>query len=139
MRGMVWVSVMALGLAVGAPLAAEQAQDASKLDANMKVVGPANGAIRKGLEGGTLDVVHQGASTMSKAFVDTEAFFKSHGKTDGVEWSQGAKKAADAVAAAKDIDAAKAAAGELGKFCQGCHAKYRDKAADGSYTFKPGN
>lgn len=139
MRGMVWVSVVALGLAFGGSLAAEQAQDASKLDANMKVVGPANGGVRKGLESGALDAVQQSAMAMSKAFVDTEAFFKSHGKADGVEWSQGAKKAADALAATKDIDAAKAAAAEVGKFCQGCHAKYREKAADGSYTYKPGN
>ena len=23
--------------------------------------------------------------------------------------------------------------------CAGCHGKYRDRAADGTYTFKPGN
>ena len=72
------------------------------------------------------------------AFVETEAFFKSHGKADGVEMAQAGKKAADALVAGASGDAAKAAAGEIGKTCAGCHAKYRDKAADGSYTFKAG-
>ena len=133
--------MVALGLALGASVlvTAEQPQDASKIDANMKVVGPAFGALRKGLEGGSLDLVKTNGAALSKAFVDTEAFFKSHDKADGVEWAQGAKKAADSLASAADVDAAKASAGELGKFCQGCHTKYRDKAPDGTYTYKPGN
>ena len=73
-----------------------------------------------------------GAETMSKSFVETEAFFKSHGKADGVEWAQSGQEGGRRLAAAASADAAKAPAGELGKFCAGCHAKYRDKAADGS-------
>jgi cytochrome c556 len=138
----IWsIGMVALGLALGASalVSAEQAQDASKIDATMKTVGPAFGALRKGLEGGSLDLVKTNGAALSKAFVEAEGFFKSHGKTDGVEWAQGAKKAADSLASAATLDAAKASAGELGKFCQGCHTKYRDKAADGTYSFKPGN
>src|SRR5690349_17354089 len=77
----IWsIGMVALGLALGASVlvTAEQAQDASKIDANMKVIGPAFGALRKGLEGGTLDLVKTNGAALSKAFGDTESFFKSH-------------------------------------------------------------
>ncbi|MGD9903450.1 MAG: hypothetical protein AB7U83_08260 [Vicinamibacterales bacterium] len=128
-----------LGVALVVPaVAARQGQDLAVIDTTMKAVGPAFGAARKALEAGDMAAAKTAAESLSKSFVETEAFFKSHGKADGVEWAQGAKKAADAVAAAMSPDAAKAPAGELGKFCQGCHTKYRDKSADGSFTFKAG-
>lgn len=134
------VTGMALGLALVAPvMGAEQAQDAGMIDKTMKAVGPAFGAARKALEAGDMAAAKTSAEALSKSFVETEAFFKSHGKADGVEWAQAAKKAADGIAAAASADAAKAPAGELGKLCAGCHGTYRDKAADGTFTFKPGN
>jgi cytochrome c556 len=133
------VTGMALGLALAAPaMRAEQAQDAGMIDKTMKAVGPAFGASRKALEAGDMAAAKTAAESLSKSFVETEAFFKSHGKADGVEWAQAARKAADGIAAEASADAAKAPAGELGKLCAGCHATYRDRAADGSYSFKPG-
>jgi cytochrome c556 len=140
-RIVVAVCGVALAAAVMTPavvVRAQQAQDAAVIDKTMKTVGPAFGAARKAMEADDMTAAKAQAQVLAKAFVETEAFFKSHGKADGVEWAQGARKAADAVAAAATADAAKAPAGELGKYCQGCHAKYRDKAADGSYTFKAG-
>ena len=138
-RMLMVVSGVAFAVAVMSPAtSAKQGQDAAVIDKTMKAVGPAFGTARKAVEAGDMAAAKTAAETMSQAFVETEAFFKSHGKDDGVEWAQGAKKAADALAAAASADAAKAPAVELGKFCQGCHTKYRDKAADGSYTFKPG-
>lgn len=142
MRRMVVVmSGLALGVALvsGAGVRAEQAQDAAVIDKAMKAVGPAYGALRKAVDAGMAAESKAGAETLAKAFVETEAFFKSHGKADGVEMAQAAKKAADAIAAGASGDAAKTSVAELGKTCAGCHSKYRDKAADGSYTFKPGN
>ncbi len=119
------VSGVALGLALAAPaMRAEQAQDAAMIDKTMKAVGPAFGAARKALEAGDMAAAKTAAESLSKSFVETEAFFKSHGKADGVEWAQAAKKAADGIALAATADAAKAPAGELGKFCAGCHGKY---------------
>jgi soluble cytochrome b562 len=133
------VSGMVLGLALMGPaMNAEQGQDTAAIDKAMKAVGPAFGAARKAVEAGDMAAAKSAADTMSTAFVETETFFRSHDKTDGVEWAQGAKKAADAISAAASADAAKAPAGELTKLCAGCHAKYRERAADGSYTFKPG-
>ena len=115
------VSGVALGLALmsQATARASKAQDAAVIDKTMKAVGPAFGAARKAVEAGDMAAAKAAAETLSKAFVETEAFFKSHGKADGVEWAQGAKKAADALAAAASADAAKAPAGELGKFWPG--------------------
>jgi soluble cytochrome b562 len=133
------VSGVAFGLALMSPaMKAEQGQDAAVIDKTMKAVGPAFGAARKALEADDMAAAKASAESLSKSFVETEAFFKSHDKTDGVEWAQSAKKAADAIAAAASADAAKAPAGELGKLCAGCHTKYRDKAADGSFSYKPG-
>ena len=133
------VSGLALGVALmNVGVRAEQAQDAAVIDKAMKAVGPAFGALRKAVEGGMAAESKASADTLSKAMAETEAFFKSHGKADGVELAQAAKKGADAIAAGATGDAAKAAAGEIGKTCAGCHGKYRDKAADGTYTFKPG-
>ncbi len=135
------VSGVALGLALAVPttvVRAEQAQDAAMLDKTMKAVGPAFVAARKAIGGGMMAEAKTSAETLSKAFVETEAFFKSHGKADGVELAQAARKASDAIATAANAEAANAAAGELGKTCAGCHATYRDKAADGTFSFKPG-
>ena len=138
-RMLVVVSGVALGLTLLSPAtSAQQGQDAAVIDKTMKSVGPAFGTARKAVEAGDMAAAKTAAETLSQAFVETEAFFKSHGKTDGVEWAQSAKKAADAIAAAASADAAKPPAVELGKLCQGCHTKYRDKSADGSYAFKPG-
>jgi cytochrome c556 len=142
--GMRRMLLVASGLALGVALMnvgvrAEQAQDAAVIDKAMKAVGPAFGALRKAVEAGTAAETKASADTLSKAMAETEAFFKIHGKADGVELAQAAKKAADAIAAGATGDAAKAAAGEIGKTCAGCHGKYRDRAADGTYTFKPGN
>jgi cytochrome c556 len=129
------------GLALGAVLMtnagivrAEQAQDPAVIDKTMKMVGPAFGAVRKAVDGGAMADAKTAAATLAKAFTETEAFFKA----DGVEMAQAGRKAADAIAAAASAEAAKAPVGELTKTCAGCHTKYRDKAADGTYTFKAG-
>jgi cytochrome c556 len=136
------VSGVALGLALMNPamtaVRAQQAQDPAVLDPVMKSVGVEFGAARKAVEAGDMAAARTGAETMSKAFVETEGFFNSHGKADGVEWAQAAKKAADGIAAATSADAAKGPAGELGKLCATCHAAYRERAVDGSYSFKAG-
>lgn len=141
-RMFVAVTGVALGLVLMTPttiVRAEQAQDVAVLDKTMKTVGPAFAAARKAIGGGVMADAKASAEAMSKAFVETEAFFKSHSKAEGEEWAQAAKKASDAIASAADAEAASAAVTELGKTCATCHAKYRDKAADGTYMYKPGN
>ncbi|HUU35098.1 MAG TPA: hypothetical protein VMW48_13630 [Vicinamibacterales bacterium] len=141
-RMFVAVSGVALGLALTTQMTAvraEQAQDAAVIDQAMKAIGPAFGAARKAAEAGAMADVKTSGEALSKAFVETEAFFNSHGKADAVEMAQAAKKASNDIAGAADAEAAKAAAGALGKTCAGCHAAYRTRAADGTYAFKGGN
>lgn len=137
-RIVMMVGALALGAATMTGVRAEQAQDPAVIDKTMKAVGPAFGALRKATEGGMAPESKAAAETLSKAFAETEGFFKSHGKADGVEMAQAGKKAADAIAKGATGDAAKTAAAEIGKTCAGCHTKYRDKAADGTYVFKAG-
>ncbi len=142
MRRMVLVVsglALAVAMATGAGVRAEQAQDAAVVDKAMKAVGPAFSAARKAAAAGKMAEAKTSGQALAKAFADTEAFFKSHGKADGVEWSQVARKAADGIAGAATAEAATAAASDLQKTCAGCHAKYRGKAADGAYTYKAGN
>lgn len=134
------VSGAALGLALVSPgmvtARAEQAQSADAIDKSMKAIGPAFAATRKAVEAGDMATAKARAGVLSKAFAESEAFFKSHGKSDGAEWSLAAKRAADSIAAAASADAAKEPAGVLAKGCAGCHAKYRGRGADGTYVYK---
>jgi cytochrome c556 len=130
--------VLGVALASGAGVGAGQAPDLELIDKTMKEIGPAFTTLRKAVDGRAMADAKANAEALSKAFVETESFFKSHDQADGVEWAQTAKKAADAIAAASSGDAAKAPVGALTKTCAGCHAKYRERAADGSYNYKPG-
>ena len=95
-RMLLVVSGLALGVALmNVGVRAEQAQDAAVIDKAMKAVGPAFGAARKAVNSGAMAEAKTSAQALSKSFVETEAFFMSHGKADGVEWAQVAKKAAD--------------------------------------------
>ena len=140
MRRSVFVAgLLALGLAVaGSGL---QAQDSS-LDPVMKKVQPAVGALRKSIEAMDAAAAKEATATLSAAFTDAQAFFKKEGKTDGQEWAAEAGKVVASIqtaVAGSKWDEVKAQAGSLGKLCQTCHAKYREKSADGTFTYKPGN
>jgi hypothetical protein len=131
--------VLGAALVVGSGARAEQAQDPAVMDKTMKSMGPTFIALRKAVDSGAMADAKTNAEAISNAFVETESFFKSHDKADGVEWAQAARKAAGAIAAAASAEAAKAPTGELTKTCNGCHAKYRERAADGAYNYKPGD
>lgn len=144
MRRMRPISILlVLGVMLMVPVhSTAQQQPDDVIDKVMKRVGPAFGGLRKALDGGSADQAAQQATALRQAFADTEAFFKSRSKSDGVQWAQDGIKATETLQkdlTAKNLDAAKADAGAIGKSCQSCHAVYRDKAQDGSYRMKPGN
>ncbi|MGE3273682.1 MAG: hypothetical protein AB7O67_01130 [Vicinamibacterales bacterium] len=108
----------------------------------MEKAGPAFGMLRKAMDGTNANMASENAATLKQVFADTETVFKAMDKADAVEWAQGAGKTAATIqeqVGAGNWDAAKASAGELGKFCQGCHGKYREKGEDGKWRLKPGN
>jgi cytochrome c556 len=108
----------------------------------MRQVGPANTALRGAIDKMDAAAVKDQAAILSKAFTQTEAFWKSKGKTDAVGFATEAKKDADAIttaAAAGKWDDVKASATPLGQQCGSCHGAYRERLDDGSFRIKAGS
>jgi cytochrome c556 len=117
-----------------APMSAEE----QAFDNIMKKVGPAFAAVRQA-DASNADVTKENTSVLKQAFADTEAFWKSRGRADAVQWAQEARKHVDAIdhaATAGNWDEVKSMAGTLGQSCQSCHAAYRERFDDGSYRIK---
>ena len=108
----------------------------------MRQVGPANTALRGAIDKMDAAAVKDQAAILSKAFTQTEAFWKGKGKTDAVGFATEAKKDADAIttaAAAGKWDDVKASATPLGQQCGSCHGAYRERLDDGSFRIKAGS
>ena len=100
-------------------------------DKLMKAVGAANGAMRGAAKEQNAAGVSAEAKKMVALFKDAEAFWKSRNNTEAAEWSAAAMKHAAAIETSTDMTASMGHMKELGGTCQTCHAKYRDKDANG--------
>jgi cytochrome c556 len=110
------------------------------LDKAMKSVGGANGALRKGVEASNAELVKTNTAILTKAFAETEAFWKTRGKADAVKMAQEARNAAQAIEVAAGMgnwNEAKAQITTLGQQCSSCHGVYRERGEDGSFFIKP--
>jgi cytochrome c556 len=108
----------------------------------MRQVGPANTALRGAIEKMDAAAAKDQTAILSKAFTQTEAFWKTKGKPDAVGFASEAKKHAEAITTAVNAgkwDEAKASAGPLGQQCQSCHTAYRERLDDGSFRIKAGS
>jgi hypothetical protein len=113
--------------------------DEEALDKLMKKVQPAFGALRGSIDASNADVTRQNAGILKQAFTETEAIWKSRGKTEPMQWAAEARKNAEAIETAASTgkwDAAKTAAGPLGQSCGQCHTAYRERFDDGSFRIK---
>lgn len=109
-------------------------------DKTMKGVGPANAALRKGLEASNAELVKTNTEILKKSFTDVEAFWKARGKADAIKFAQEARKAAELIelaAAAGNWGDVKTHANTLGQQCASCHGIYRERGDDGSFFIKP--
>lgn len=123
---------MALALAVTMSVnSLAQAKTDEDFDKLMKAVGAANGAMRGAAKESNAAGVSAEAAKMVALFKDAEAFWKSRNNTEAAEWSAAAMKHADAIAKSTDMTVSMGHMKELGGTCQTCHAKYRDKDANG--------
>ena len=123
---------MALALAVSMSVSSlAQAKTDEDYDKLMKAVGAANGAMRGAAKEQNLAGISAEATKMVALFKDAEAFWKSRNNTEAAEWAAAAMKHADAVSKGTDAPTIMGSMKELGGTCQTCHAKYRDKDADG--------
>ena len=128
--------VIAIGSAVVPSAQTKTDEDYDKL---MKAVGATVGSMRKNMEGQMADGMVADARKMADLQKDNAAFWISRKVQEAADWSTAAAGHASEVekaVAAKNM----ASAGEHMKLlmgtCAQCHAKYRDKAADGTYMIK---
>jgi len=108
-----------------------QAKTDEDYDKLMKAVGAANGAMRGAAKEMNAAGISAEATKMVALFKDVEAFWKSRNNTEAAEWAAAAMKHADSISTASGPEATMGAMKELGGTCQACHAKYRDKDANG--------
>ena len=105
----------------------------------VKSVGITLGSLRKNVETQAADGIAADAKKMLGMMKDTQRFWTQRKNTEAAEWAKGAADHAAAIAtgaAAKDMAAVGDRTKQLMATCQSCHAKNRDKAADGSYIIK---
>ncbi len=108
------------------------------LDKAMKGVGPANGALRKGVDASNAELVKTNTAILAKAFADTETFWKGRGNAEAVKIAQTARPAVAAIESAAGMgnwNEAKAQNTTLGQQCAGCHV-FRERGEDGSFFVK---
>jgi cytochrome c556 len=113
--------------------------EAPHLQAFMKTVAAANGALGKSVMEKNSTETSANAQKMADAFVKVQAHFEEDHLTDGVNLAKRAHKASmDLIAAANagEWDKASDELKALGGTCQACHSQYREKLPDGSYKMK---
>jgi len=109
------------------------------LDKAMKSVGPANGALRKGVDAANAELVKTNTAILAKAFAETEAFWKSRNNAEAVKIAQTARSAVDTLAKAAAMgnwNEAKAQNTTLNQQCASCHKSFRERLEDGSFAVR---
>lgn len=109
------------------------------LDKAMKAVGPANGALRKGVDASNAELVKTNTDILAKSFAETETFWKGRNNAQAVKIAQTARGAVDAIAKAAAMgnwNEAKAQNTTLGQQCASCHKTFRERLEDGSFAVR---
>ena len=118
------------------PMTAEE----EALSKVMKQVGPDFNALRQAATASNATGTASQATALKGLFTDAAAFWKTKTRPDAIQWTEDAKQASDAIAAAAtraDWDAVKTAVPKLQQICASCHGIYRERLDDGTYRFKP--
>jgi hypothetical protein len=100
---------------------------------------PAQAALRKALDGSSVDLTKEQATLIKTSFTEIEAFWKSKGNEEAMKWAADGKRHADSIlmnVANANFDAAKTSVTPLGATCAGCHGKYRERMEDGTFRIK---
>ena len=100
---------------------------------------PAQGALRKALEGSDVNLTKEQATIIKTAFTEIETFFKSKNNEEATKWAADGKRHADSIlmnVANANFEAAKTSVTPLGATCASCHGKYRERMEDGTFRLK---
>jgi cytochrome c556 len=132
---MAWLVVTAFA---AAPMAQGKMteEDYTKL---MKAIGTTTGSLRKNTEAQDAAAVSADAKKLAGLFKDTGTFWTQQNNKEAADWSKGAMDHAveiDKAATAKNMAGVADHTKQMMGSCQTCHAKYRDRAADGTYSIK---
>ena len=122
--------------AVAIALAAQAPTDLSPI---MKDVAATQNKMRMDMMSGNGADVAADAQKLQQDFTQAMGFFKAMKAQDAVDLAKANVDAAGEVAKAakaNDMDAAKAAAGTLGKSCKACHDVHREQLPDKTYKVK---
>jgi hypothetical protein len=114
---------------------------AAQLQAAMKTISTANGALGMKLMSNDLPGAAKDAETLATAFADVERFWAQANKADAVKLAQQARMAASDVAAAAttgDAMKASAARSNMTGTCKQCHGVYREGDVQTGYRIKAG-
>jgi hypothetical protein len=106
----------------------------------MKQVGPGFNALRQAATATNGPDTSAQAAGLVKLFGEAAAFWKLQARPDAIQWTEDAKLASGALAAAAtkgDWEAVKAGVPKLQGACTSCHGIYRERLDDGTYRFKP--
>lgn len=114
--------------------AAQAPANEEEFDKLMKSVGATVGSLRKNMEGQMGSAVSADAKKIAELQKNNAAFWTARQATDAVEWATAAMNHAaeiDKAAAANNMASAAEHMKLMMGSCQQCHAKYREKGADG--------
>jgi len=109
------------------------------LQKQMVKLPPAQAALRKALDGSSVDLTKEQATILKTAFTEIETFWKAKGNEEATKWASDGKRHADSIlmnVANQNFDAAKTSVTPLGATCASCHGKYRERMDDGTYRIK---
>jgi len=108
----------------------------------MQAVSATNRSLGQNVTANDAEAIAADAGTLAGLFREAIPIYESRQLTGAVTLAGKAAAAADeAVAAANagNMEAAGAAAGNLGKACGGCHMQFREKLPDGTFRIKAAN
>ena len=100
---------------------------------------PAQAALRKALDGKSIELSTEQANILKTAFTENEAFWKRKGNDEALKFAAEGKKHSDSIlmnVTAGNFDAAKTLVAPLGATCASCHGKYRERMSDGTFRIK---
>jgi cytochrome c556 len=129
--------LMAFGLAVTPQAQAPSTEE--EFDKLMKSVGATVGSLVKNLKGDMADAAAADAKKMVELQKQNAAFWTARKNTEAAGWATEAMNHAieiDKALMAKNMASALEHQKQLGGVCQTCHAKNREKTADGGWMMR---